>query len=73
MPCETIQVKFKPVDFFQRNPAIDVPPSTQAANKSTGLNGVSSAREAQMHHQAGTEAVVADHGKASARISWKLS
>lgn len=28
MPCETIRVSFKPVNFFERNPALDVPPST---------------------------------------------
>lgn len=34
MPCEIIKVSFKPVNFFERNPAIDVPPSTQAFNQS---------------------------------------
>ncbi|KFX92647.1 hypothetical protein V490_05258 [Pseudogymnoascus sp. VKM F-3557] len=34
MPCETMRVALKPVNFFSRNPAIDVPPSTQATNKS---------------------------------------
>lgn len=34
MPCESIKVSFKPVNFFERNPAIDVPPSTQAFNRS---------------------------------------
>lgn len=28
MPCEIIKVAFKPVNFFERNPALDVPPST---------------------------------------------
>lgn len=35
MPRETLQVHFKPVNFFVRNPALDVPPSEQAFNKST--------------------------------------
>ncbi len=35
MPCETLRVSFKPVNFFSKNPAIDVPPSTQEFNKST--------------------------------------
>ncbi|EXJ85677.1 primary-amine oxidase [Capronia coronata CBS 617.96] len=48
MPCEVMRVMLKPVNFFEKNPAIDVPPSTQQANKSTlvmmsnghdGLNG----------------------------------
>ena len=34
MPCEVLKVSFKPVNFFARNPAIDVPPSTQEFNKS---------------------------------------
>lgn len=37
MPCEILKVSFKPVNFFARNPAIDVPPSTQEFNKSTLL------------------------------------
>jgi primary-amine oxidase len=37
MPCEILKVSFKPVNFFTRNPAIDVPPSTQDFNKSTLL------------------------------------
>lgn len=35
MPCETLKVSFKPVNFFDRNPAIDVPPSEQRFNQST--------------------------------------
>ena len=34
MPCETIRVALKPVNFFEKNPAIDVPPSTQSFNQS---------------------------------------
>ena len=37
MPVETIRVMLKPVNFFDRNPAIDVPPSTQMFNRSTQL------------------------------------
>jgi primary-amine oxidase len=48
MPCEILKVSFKPVNFFTRNPAIDVPPSTQEFNKSTLL--------ANAHHQ-GAEVV----------------
>ncbi|KAK6906461.1 hypothetical protein I204_00732 [Kwoniella mangroviensis CBS 8886] len=39
MPCETHTISLKPVDFFTASPAIDVPPSTQAFNKSTLVNG----------------------------------
>ncbi|KAK5137151.1 hypothetical protein LTR08_000656 [Meristemomyces frigidus] len=35
MPCEIIKVSMKPVNFFDKNPAIDVPPSTQEFNRST--------------------------------------
>ena len=35
MPCEVIKVSLKPVNFFDRNPALDVPPSNQEFNKST--------------------------------------
>lgn len=52
MPCEILKVSFKPVNFFARNPAIDVPPSTQEFNKSTLLASA---------HQQGAE-VVAEVG-----------
>ncbi|WVQ80952.1 hypothetical protein IAT38_003059 [Cryptococcus sp. DSM 104549] len=35
MPCETHMVSFKPADFFDKNPAIDVPASTQGFNQSS--------------------------------------
>ena len=50
MPCEVLKVSFKPVNFFTKNPAIDVPPSTQAFNKSTLL--------ADVHHQSAETAKV---------------
>ena len=34
MPCEIIKVSLKPANFFERNPALDVPPSSQEFNKS---------------------------------------
>jgi primary-amine oxidase len=49
MPCEILKVSFKPVNFFTRNPAIDVPPSTQEFNKSTLL--------ANAHQQSAGEVV----------------
>lgn len=43
MPCEELKVMLKPVNFFERNPALDVPPSNQQFNKSTLLS--------EQHHQ----------------------
>ncbi|BGP32212.1 hypothetical protein JCM10296v2_003992 [Rhodotorula toruloides] len=34
MPSEVFRMHFKPVGFFDQNPALDVPPSIQAINKS---------------------------------------
>jgi len=55
MPCEILKVMFKPVNFFDRNPALDVPPSTQAFNQSVGLN---SAPAVVRHQQSKGAAVV---------------
>ncbi|KAK3313252.1 copper amine oxidase [Apodospora peruviana] len=38
MPVETLRVMLRPVNFFDKNPALDVPPSTQSFNCSVGLN-----------------------------------
>ena len=38
MPCEKLAVHFKPVNFFEKNPALDVPPSIQTFNKSVLLS-----------------------------------
>ncbi|KAK5114535.1 hypothetical protein LTR62_002470 [Meristemomyces frigidus] len=54
MPCEIIKVSLKPVNFFDRNPAIDVPPSTQAFNKSTLLS--------ETHQQGTVEGTVTREG-----------
>ena len=35
MPCEIIKVALKPANFFDKNPALDVPPSNQEFNRST--------------------------------------
>ena len=35
MPMEKFSVHLKPSSFFEKNPALDVPPSVQAVNKST--------------------------------------
>lgn len=66
MPCEILKVMFKPVNFFDKNPALDVPPSTQAFNQSVGLN------EAIQHQQAEGEAVIGKQGKVCCSPSSKL-
>ncbi|EMC95625.1 hypothetical protein BAUCODRAFT_576846 [Baudoinia panamericana UAMH 10762] len=55
MPCEVIKVALKPVNFFERNPAIDVPPSSQEFNKSTLLS--------EQHQQGATEGVIDGSGQ----------
>jgi len=55
MPCEIIKVSFKPVNFFERNPAIDVAPSTQAFNRSVLIAA-----------KGEVEAVVGEKGKVEA-------
>ena len=56
MPVEIIKVALKPVNFFERNPAIDVPPSEQVFNRSTLVS--------EQHMQpAGAEATVGKDGK----------
>lgn len=37
MPCEVIKVQLKPANFFEKNPALDVPPSNQEFNRSTAV------------------------------------
>ncbi|KAL8981743.1 MAG: hypothetical protein Q9177_005480, partial [Variospora cf. flavescens] len=56
MPCEIIHVAFKPVNFFDKNPALDVPPSSQEFNRSTLL-------EAEGHHQPSVETKVGEKGE----------
>lgn len=34
MPCDTMTVSLKPSGFFEQNPALDVPQSTQSSNGS---------------------------------------
>ncbi|KAI4134427.1 MAG: hypothetical protein LQ347_001528 [Umbilicaria vellea] len=55
MPCEVIKVVLRPVNFFDRNPALDVPPSHQAFNKSTLVG--------EQHLQGAAEAVVGEKGE----------
>ena len=53
MPCEILKVSLKPVNFFDKNPALDVPPSEQKVNQSTLVNG-----DAETHHQGSVEMAV---------------
>jgi len=55
MPCEKISVGLKPVNFFSKNPAIDVPPSEQKFNQSVLLS--------EMHKQGTVEGVVSGNGE----------
>jgi primary-amine oxidase len=52
MPCEILKVSLKPVNFFDKNPALDVPPSEQSFNQSTLV--------AERHHQPALETRVGD-------------
>ena len=54
MPCEVIKVQLKPVNFFDKNPALDVPPSNQEFNKSTDLTA--------QHMQPAVEAKIGEQG-----------
>lgn len=55
MPCEVIKVSMKPVNFFDKNPALDVPPSRQDFNKSTLAS--------EAHQQGSVEAEVSGNGE----------
>lgn len=46
MPMEMLKVTMRPVNFFDRNPALDVPPSRQEVNCSVGLNDVVDGQQA---------------------------
>ncbi|EFX05222.1 copper amine oxidase [Grosmannia clavigera kw1407] len=39
MPVEKVSVVLRPVNFFTKNPALDVPPSSQATNQSVLVSG----------------------------------
>ena len=52
MPCEIIKVSLKPANFFEKNPALDVPPSNQEFNRSTLIS--------EQHKQPSVEARVND-------------
>ncbi|KAF3934741.1 hypothetical protein ABW20_dc0107216 [Dactylellina cionopaga] len=61
MPVETVRVHLKPVNFFDKNPALDLPPSTQEINKSV-LVGASGG----IHRQGGlVEATIGENSEVS--------
>lgn len=63
MPVEIIKVAFKPVNFFEKNPALDVPPSTQEFNRSTLVSE---------QHQQGTQEMSVGECCADSKTSSKL-
>ncbi|KAF2640209.1 hypothetical protein P280DRAFT_469912 [Massarina eburnea CBS 473.64] len=54
MPCEILKIHLKPVNFFDKNPALDVPPSEQGFNKSVLVS--------EQHHQPTQESTVGEDG-----------
>ena len=54
MPCEALRVTLKPANFFASNPAIDVPPASQAFNRSVELT--------ERHRQPAVEGTVGREG-----------
>ncbi|EWC46648.1 hypothetical protein DRE_04135 [Drechslerella stenobrocha 248] len=61
MPVESVKVHMKPVNFFDKNPALDLPPSTQEINKSVLV-----AVGGGAHHQGGVvEAEIGESGQVS--------
>ena len=64
MPCEILKVALKPVNFFDKNPALDVPPSEQHFNKSVLLS--------ETHHQEVGEAKVGASGDVCCAPASKL-
>jgi primary-amine oxidase len=58
MPCEILKIHMKPVNFFDKNPALDVPPSEQAFNKSSLLS--------EQHQQPSVVATVGKDGECCA-------
>lgn len=53
MPCEKIAVHLKPVNFFERNPGIDIAPSLQGVNCSSKVGGEEEQGKEGMHRQGG--------------------
>ena len=70
MPCEIMRVRFVPTNFFDKNPALDVPPATQDFNRSVLVNGQGNGHQngdgsAEAHHQPGMELRVDGNGHGS--------
>ena len=60
MPCEVLKVSLKPVNFFEKNPALDVPPSEQHFNQSTLVT--------EQHCQPAREGIVREQGDISSKL-----
>ena len=58
MPCEILKVMFKPVNFFDKNPALDVPPSEQRFNRSTLIS--EQHKQASVEYEVGPRSAAAD-------------
>ena len=67
MPSETLRVSLKPCNFFNGNPALDVPPSEQAFNRSVEVGG-----QGERHLQGSGEGMVAKGCCAGERSQMKL-
>lgn len=66
MPCEILRVRFVPVNFFDKNPSLDVPPATQEFSKSVLLNGSGKPTgAAEAHWQPGVEGHVTNGTKST--------
>lgn len=68
MPVEKVSVMLKPDGFFTKNPALDVPASTQSFNKSTLHEGASSAAAAASCCNHETGGFSADKAKLYQRV-----
>jgi primary-amine oxidase len=64
MPIEEIKIRMKPVNFFNKNPALDVPPSEQAFNKSSLLS--------EQHQQPSVTATIGKDGQCCTPTTAKL-
>ena len=63
-PCEILKIHMKPVNFFDKNPALDVAPSTQDFNKSNLLS--------EQHQQPSVTATIGEDGTCCAPKTAKL-
>lgn len=80
MPVEIIKVAFKPVNFFERNPALDVPPSESIHARhdramlifATGTQEFNKSTLVSERHQQGTQEISAGSCCSDNKASSKL-